>query len=87
MEKSEERETVTKNDLNRVFIRVQDALGRYANISCHEATDEQFDAWARSRMQIQGNNAPWNPEERAEFCNQLYQAGALVILKKGIELE
>jgi len=83
----QERETLTKNDLNRVFIRVQDALGRWANISCHEATDNQFDTWARSRMQIQGGFGPWSPEERADFCNQLYQAGSLAVLKKGVNLE
>src|SRR5205807_9079822 len=84
---SEERETLTKNDLNRVFIRTQDDKGEYVNISCHEATDKQFDIWARSRMEIQGSDGPWSPEERADFCNQLYQAVALSILKKGIELE
>ena len=83
---TEERETLTKDDLTRVFIRVQDDRGRYVNVSCKEATDAQFDTWARSRMPVLGGVGPWSPEERADFCNQLYQVDALHILKKGVEL-
>ena len=84
----EERETLTKDDLHRVYIRVQeDDSQRWISISAKEASDCQFDAWARSRMQILGGSGPWSPEERADFCNQLYQAGVLCILKKDVELE
>lgn len=82
----EQGETLTKDDLHRVFIRVQDDDSmRWMSVSCKEASDLQFDTWARSRRPIQGPESPWSPEERADFCNQLYQAGALTILKKGIE--
>ena len=83
----EERETVTPDDLDRIFIRAQDEQGHWKSISVKEATDAQFDMWARSRMPIVGPSDPWPPEERADFCNQLWQAGALHMLKKDVDFE
>lgn len=77
-------ETLHVEDLCRVFIRAQDAQGQWKSISCEESTDEQFDTWAKSRMPIQGEPGPWGLVERADFCNRLYQAGALTVLKKGV---
>ncbi len=31
--------------LRRIFIRVQDANGKWQSISCYDATPEQFSAW------------------------------------------
>lgn len=77
------KETLTVQDLNRVYIRVQkDDSSEWVNVNCLEASDLQFDTWAKSRMPIQGDDNPWSMEERADFCNQLYQTGALTILKK-----
>ena len=75
------RETLTPEDLDRIFIRAQDEHGKWSTISVKEATDRQFDTWAKSRLQIQGEDEPWGLEERADFCNQLWQAGALTMLK------
>ena len=83
----QERQTLTKDDLNRVFIRVQNDDGSFSNVDCNCATSKQFDTWARGRMQIQGGFGLWSPEERADFCNQLYRAGALAVLKKDVNLE
>ena len=83
----QEKEVLTKNDLNRVFIRVQDEERHWDNISCDKATDKQFSTWAQTRRIILGPDYAWSPEERADFCNQLYQSGELVVLKKGVNLE
>ena len=83
----QERETLTSEDLDRVFLRAQDDQGKWVSISAREATDKQFDTWAKSRMPIQGEDAPWSPVERADFCNTLWQAGALHILKKDVPFE
>lgn len=83
---SEQQETLTVDDLSRVYIRVQkDDSAEFENVSCFPATDLQFDVWAKSRMAIEGEG-PWSMEERAVFCDQLYQAGMLHILKKDAEL-
>lgn len=81
----QERETVTVDDLYRIFIRAQDEQGHWHSISVKDATDKQFDTWAKSRLPIQGEDAPWSPVERADFCNTLWQAGALHMLKKDVE--
>ena len=83
----EPRETVTVDDLNRIFIRAIDEHGKWGNVNCKEASDLQFDTWAKSRMPIQGEDAPWSLKERASFCNILWQAGALHMLKKDMEDE
>ena len=79
-------EVLTSEDLNRVFIRAQQDDGKWVSIHAGEATDTQFDTWARTRMAIEGTEGPWSLAERADFCNQLYQQGALHVLKKGIHL-
>lgn len=78
-------ETLTTDDLKRVFIRAQTKDGKWASIHCAEATDLQFDTWAHSRIEIQGGHDAWSMRERADFCNMLYQSGMLHILKKDIE--
>jgi hypothetical protein len=79
-------EQLTADDLDRVFIRAQ-VDGRYRSISAREATDQQFDEWAKSRVTIRGDAAPWDLAERADFCDRLYQQGALHILKKDVVIE
>jgi hypothetical protein len=81
-------EVLTIDDLDRVYIRCQkDDSAEFGSVNCKEATDLQFDTWAKSRMTITGDDGPWSLEERATFCNQLYQAGELVILKKRVEVK
>ncbi len=75
-------EQLTEHDLDRIYFRTQDEEGRYVNVNAQEAADKQFNAWAHSRVPIQGGDGPWSPVERADFCNRLYQEGALHILKK-----
>lgn len=76
-------ETITVDDLWRVYIRAQDEEGRWKSVSIEEATDAQFHAWARTRAVLQGiaSDEPWSPEERADFCDFLYQHEALTVLK------
>ena len=61
----EQRETLTPDDLKRVYIRTQDESGKWVSINCEEATDRQFDTWIKSRIEIRGEDAPWSPQERA----------------------
>ncbi len=78
-------ERLTADDLERVFFRAQDISGKWGSINAKEATDAQFQVWAESRIAIQGEETPWTLEERANFCDMLYQAGGLSILKKESE--
>jgi len=39
----QQRETVTVDDLERIFIRAQDEDGKWGNVSVQDATDKQFD--------------------------------------------
>ncbi len=76
-------EQLTPDDLDRIFIRVQsDDSAAFSNVSIKEASDLQFDTWAKTRMQIKGSDTLWNAEERADFCNRLYQQGELAVIKK-----
>jgi len=84
---SEPKETLTAEDMDRVFIRAQNDEQRWITVSVKDASDAQFVAWAATRMEIQGDDGPWSMRERADFCNQLWQAGALSILKKDTEFE
>jgi hypothetical protein len=86
MMESTEKETLTADDLDRVCFRAEDEHGHWESISAKEATDKQFDTWAKSRIPIQGEDKPWSPVERADFCNMLWQVDSLVILKKDVEL-
>lgn len=87
-QKDVSKEPVTVDDLDRIFIRAQDDdSAAWKTVSAREATDLQFDTWAKSRMQIQGDDLPWTLEERADFCNGLWQAGALHMLKKDVDFE
>ena len=76
---------LTSEDLDLVFLRAQDEERHWKSISAKEATNLQFDIWAKSRIEIQGEDAPWSPDERANFCNMLWQADALVILKRDVD--
>jgi len=84
----QERETLTVADLTRVFFRTQGKDGKWVNTDCLECTDQQFDQWARSRIPIpvQSEDA-WPMNERARFCDWLWQQGALVLLKKGVPFD
>jgi len=76
---------ITVNDLARVFIRAQDSAGLWESIDVQVCTDEQFDTWARTRIEIKGDATPWSLAERADFCDRLYMLGGLHILKKNSE--
>jgi hypothetical protein len=79
-------EPLTVADLNRVFFRTQNSQGHWRIVDAKSATDEEFDAWARSRVEeITGEPAPWSETERAGFCDTLWQTGALHVLKKDVE--
>lgn len=79
----EREEILTPEDLKRVFIRAQDEAGKWKSIDCYEATDTQFDTWAKTRIEIQGDDNPWSLNERVDFCDHLYQMGAVHVIKKG----
>ncbi len=65
------RKDLTPDDLSRIYFRTQESEGYYFNQNARDATNKQFDAWARSRMHITGNDDPWSLPERAIFCNAL----------------
>jgi hypothetical protein len=73
---------ITIEDLDLIFFRAQDADGRWGNVSVKDATDTQFDTWAKSRKPVVGEDGPWSLVERAQFCDGLWQAGALSMLKR-----
>lgn len=81
------KKQLTSEDLDLIFLRAQDEVGKWKSISAKEASDLQFDTWAKTRMPIQGEDAPWTPAERADFCNALWQAGGLHMLKRDGEDE
>ncbi len=77
---------LTSEDLDLIFLRAQDDdSAEWHSISAQEATNLQFDTWAKTRIEIQGEDAPWSPDERANFCNMLWQADALVMLKRDVD--
>jgi len=78
---------ITPTELDLVYIRAQDEEGHWVSIHAGEATDQQFSEWAKTRIEIQGEETPWSPVERADFCDRLYQAGELHILKKRLDEE
>lgn len=80
-------EALQLDDLERIFIRAQTPDGKWDSISCAEATDEQFDTWIKTRMPIEGEDAPWSLEERRSVCDVLWQAGALSMIKKTVSNE
>ena len=73
---------VTVDDLDLIFIRTQDTDGCWKSISVRDVDDAQFDAWARSRVSIQGQPGPWSLAERADVCDLLWQHHALVMMKR-----
>jgi len=54
-----------------VFFDTQDARGKTVEVNAKDATNEQFDMWAKTLMVIHGENKPWSMEERANFCSYL----------------
>lgn len=46
------------------------------NVSLFKATNEEFDIWARSKMEIWGVPGPWSLAERVVFVQSLRDAGA-----------
>lgn len=59
----------TEDDLYRTYIRAQNSKGEWGNINLRDASDEQFSAWAKGRIPIQGDaTQPWSVEERIDFC-------------------
>lgn len=70
---------ITESDLSRVMIVYYDRQKRPHRVTASEATDTQFDAWARTRMFVGGYAGPWSMEERAEFCQVLHRVGRLTL--------
>ncbi len=62
-------EQLTAADLARIYIRAQDASGKWVNVNLAEATDLQFEAWAVSKAELQGDGDAWPQEERVSFAN------------------
>jgi len=52
-----------------------------SSASSFTATDAQFDHWARSFMLIAGSGTSWSLSDRTAFCDQLWQADAIVLLR------
>ena len=59
---------ITADSLARIYIRAQDEAGHWGNVNLKEATDAQFDAWARSKITIEGEG-DWSEKERVDFAN------------------
>ncbi len=59
---------LTAAHLARIYIRAQDAAGKWGNVSLAEASDAQFEAWATA-FQIAGLEWTWPQEERVSFAN------------------
>lgn len=78
---------VTIDDLRHIYIRAQMADGRHGTVNCAEASDRQFDAWARARLAGIGAEMPWPLEQRAIFCNFLGRIGRLSTLNEEDEEE
>lgn len=73
---------LTPDDLDRIFFRAQDEQGAEVRVDAKSATDAQFAAWARSHIAVTGDeDLPWSPVERADFCDRLWLAGAIRLLK------
>lgn len=81
------RDHLTAEDLDRVLFRAQDEDGRWVNVSAKVATDQQFHKWATGRAIFEGENGQWKPEDRAGFCDVLYQHGRIHLLKKEVASE
>lgn len=74
---------LTPDDLDRIFFRAEDEQGAEVRVDAKSATDAQFATWAASHIAITGDEKlPWPPVERADFCDQLWLAGAIRLLKK-----
>ena len=81
LSEEERAQILTVADLARVWFHAASPDGGWETVSADQASDEQFDAWARSRSEIGGDTAdPWSLGERAEFCSLLRLDGRLVLL-------
>jgi hypothetical protein len=77
-------EQLTVADLDRVLFTLknpEDKDNRIA-VSAKDATPQQFHKWATGRVLDEDSNEQWTPEDRAEFCNVLYQHGRIGLIKK-----
>jgi hypothetical protein len=77
----------TAEDLERVYFRAPDANGIWGNVSAADATDTQFDRWARERAHVVGSDTTWSIEDRIRFCRRLYADDALVVITKEAKAE
>lgn len=68
-------------DLSRVYFRAQDAQGQWVNVNARESTDEQFDRWIRSRIEVMGIHT-WSLAAHLIACDLLFQNGALYLVTK-----
>ena len=68
-----EDHTITEETLARIYIPAHDAAsGAWGSVSVAEASDAQFDAWARSCLNISDDNRVWTTQERIDVCS-VYQ--------------
>lgn len=73
---------LTPDDLDRIFFRAHNEQGVEVRVDAKSATDAQFAAWAASHIAITGDqDLPWSAVERADFCDRLWLAGEIHLLK------
>jgi hypothetical protein len=66
---------ITVNDLDRVVIS--------NGLTASQATHKQFDAWARTFIELAKNdNGHWTPEQRAGLCDLLLLQEKITVLPK-----
>lgn len=75
-------DTLTLNDLMRVAWPQTDDAGWRVVLTASTATDNQFHAWARTRLpgKLGARSEPWPPVRRLSFCRHLWTRAALVLL-------
>lgn len=80
---NEKPETLTAEDLDRVFFRAQDTEGHWKTVSAKDATDAQFEAWITTRINVHSDPGdPWTPEARVNILNIVQKQQTLYMLKK-----
>lgn len=67
----EDKKPLTEDDLSNVYFRARDENGQWFNQNAKDATDSQFDIWAKSHIEIIGNDGNWSLDDRRAFCDML----------------
>ncbi len=78
-----EQESITLDDLERIYFRAQDTAGRWKSVNAKEATDAQFEAWITTRINVLSEPGdPWTPEARVNILKIVQSQQTLYMLKK-----